>query len=172
MLPRTPLLPSSPLPFPSSTARSPFMPSAPSGVCDLSPLALRPTPLGPPSSPCPPSSIVARCPRCPVYCQVMWDSRPHQTLVHLLHLLRSGVCCWGGGMCLRPGVRSARTSQTPTSGLGGEGSSDIMVCRQTAATSHHIVNDPISHWAYGTRCRARCTCGEAGSPWCGLENLK
>lgn len=45
MLPRTPLLPSSPPPFPSSAARSPFMPSAPSGVCDLSPLALRPPPL-------------------------------------------------------------------------------------------------------------------------------
>lgn len=32
-------------------------------------------------------------------------SRPHQTLVHLLHLLRSGVWCWGGGMCLRLGLR-------------------------------------------------------------------
>lgn len=136
---------------------APFIPSALSllrcpfslhALCSLG--RLRSEPSRPPShppgaSPCPPSLIVTRCPRCPVYCQVMWDSRPHQILVHLLHLLQSGVRCWGGGMCVGLGVRSTRTSQAPSSGLGGEGSSDIMVCRQTAATSHHNVNDPISH---------------------------
>lgn len=59
-------------------------------------------------------------------------------------------------MCVRPGVRSARTTQTHTAGLQGGGSGDIMACRQMAATSHHTVNNPISHWAHGTRCRARC----------------
>lgn len=94
--------------------------------------------------------------------QVMGDSRPHQTLVHPFCLL------------------TARASQIHTSRLWGEGSSNIAACRQMAATSHHIVDDLLSHWAYGTRCRARCMseehmcvpCVEAGSLWCRLENVK
>lgn len=62
----------------------------------------------------------------------------------------SGRMCPGLGLC------SARASQTHTSSLRGEESSNIVACRQLAATSHHIVNNLFSYWSYGTCCRARC----------------
>lgn len=94
-------LPTSPVspPFPSSAARSPFTPSAPSGGRDqpprppFQPQVLRPSPAQPPRSS--PGAADVPC------LARSRGTRPHQPLVHPLHLLRSGGMCPGRGSAPR-----------------------------------------------------------------------
>lgn len=139
-----------PPPFPSSVARSPFTPAAPSGGCDLNPLALPSTP----------RSFLLPLP-------TLLDRHQVPQMSHLLtgHVGLSppsnprpppSPSAIGRNVSRAGALRHEGQSNTHTSGLRGEGSSNIVACGQMAATSHHIVNNLLSHWACGTRCRARC----------------
>lgn len=77
-----------------------------------------------------------------------------------LQLLRSGAWCWGRGMCPRLEVPSVVNNQTHIHNLCFlfEGNSNIMVWRQMAASSHHLLNNLTSHLAWRSCHRARCMC--------------